>query len=172
MLAGNEAGIRYCLKETWKEAWTLKGVTGQDAKKVKLGQVVLTWADLCQAKIWMDAAYERQRRYLAMDHGAVAPETKKQDKGIEHITVTWQDKSDQSVSVAFFDTLLPTGADLAVVESSGQLPPFTAKNVRTMVGKHVSIILIGPDTGSWVSWMMSHVEEITNWHVRTFPFFT
>ena len=41
-----------------------------------------------------------------------------------------------------------------------------------MVSKHASIILIGPDTGSWVSWMMSQVEEITNWHVHTFPFFT
>ena len=41
-----------------------------------------------------------------------------------------------------------------------------------MVGKQVSIILIGPDTGSWVSWMMSHVDEITIWHVHTFPFFS
>ena len=41
-----------------------------------------------------------------------------------------------------------------------------------MVGKHVSIILIGPDTGSWVSWMMSNVAEITPWHVHTFPLFT
>ena len=117
MLAENEAGIRYCLKETRKEAWTLKGVTGQKAKKVKLGQVVLTWADLSQAKIWTDPAYQRQRRYLAMDHGAVPQERKMQDKGIERITVTWQDKSDRSVSVASFDTLLPIGADLVVVES-------------------------------------------------------
>ena len=107
-----------------------------------------------------------------MDHGANAQERKMQDKGIERITVTWEDKSDRSVSVASFDTLLPTGADPVVVESSGQLPLFTAEYVRTTVGKHASIILIGPDTGSWVSWMMSHVEEITNWHVHTFPFFT
>ena len=95
-----------------------------------------------------------------------------QDRGIEGITVTWEDKSGRSVSVASFDTLLPAGADLVVVESSGQLPPFTAGNVRTMVGKHASIILIGPDTGSSVSWMMSNVEDITNWHMHTLAFFT
>ena len=172
MLAENEGGIRCCLKEIRKEDWTLKGVTGQYARKVKLRQVVLTWADLSEAKIWMDPAYQRQRRYLAMDHGAVAQERKMQDKGIKRITGIWQDKSDRSVSVATFDTLLPTGADLVVVESSGQLPPFTAENVRTMVGKHASVILTGPDTGSWVLWMMSLAEEITNWHVHTFPFST
>ena len=68
MLAENEAGIRYFLKETRKEAWTLKGVTEQKAKKVKLGQVVPTWADLSQAKVGTDPAYQCQRRYLAMDH--------------------------------------------------------------------------------------------------------
>ena len=148
MLAEKDAGMRYCLKETRKEAWTLKGVTGQKAKKVKLGQVVLTLAALSQAKIWTDPAYQRRMRYLAMNHGAVAQERKMQDKGIERITVTWEDKSDRSVSVASFNTLLPYGADLVVVESSGQLPPFTAENVRTMVGKHASINPIGPDTGS------------------------
>ena len=55
-----------------------------------------------------------------MDHGAVAQERKMQDKGIERITVTWQDKSDWGVSVAPLDTLLPTGTDLVVVESSLQ----------------------------------------------------
>ena len=49
---------------------------------------------------------------------------------------------------------------------------FHAENVRPMVSKQASMILIGPDTGLWVSWMMSHVVEITNWHVHTFPFFT
>ena len=41
-----------------------------------------------------------------------------------------------------------------------------------MVGKHASISLIGPDTGPWVSWMMSNVVEITPWQVHTFPLFT
>ena len=67
--------------------------------------------------------------------------------------------------------LLPIGADLVVVDSSGPQPPFTAENVRTMVGKHALIILIRPDTGSWVSWIMSNVVEIIPWHVHTFPFF-
>ena len=172
MLAEKEAGICFCLKKIRKEAWTLKGVTGQKANKVKLGQVVLTWAHLSQAKIWTDPAYQRQRRYPAMDHGAVAQERKMREKGIERMTVTSEDKSDSSVSVASFDTLLPTGADIVVVESSGQLPPFTAENVRTMVGKHASISLIGTDTGSWVIWMMSNVAEITPWHVHTFSLFT
>ena len=107
-----------------------------------------------------------------MDHGAVAQERKLLDKKIQRITVTWEHKSDRSASVASLDTLLPTSADLVVVESSEQMPPITAENVRTMTGKHPSIILMGPDTGSWVSWMISNVEEITNWHMHAFSFFT
>ena len=84
---------------------------------MKLYQVLLTWVDLSQAMIWTDPAYQRQRWYLAMDHGAVAQERKMQDKGIERITVTSEDKLDHGVSVASFDTLLPIDADLVVVES-------------------------------------------------------
>ena len=107
-----------------------------------------------------------------MDHGAVAQERKMQDKGLQRITVTSEPKSDQRVSVASFDTLLPTGVDLVVVVTSGQLPPFTAENDRTMVGKHASVILIGRETGSCVLWMMSNAAEITPWHVHEFPLFT
>ena len=78
---------------------------------------------------------------------------------MKHITVTSEDKSERSVSVASFDALLPTGADVVLLESSGPLPPFTAENVRTMVGKHATIMLIGPDTRSWPSWMISNVVE-------------
>ena len=158
-----------CLQKTKPEfgdVWTLKGATGQKAKKVKLGQAVLTWADLSQAKIWTDPAYQRHQRYLAIDHVAVAQERKMQANGIEHIRVISEDKLEHTVSVASFDALLPTGSDLVLVESSGPPPLFTAENVRTMVG------LIGPETGWWVWWMMAKIVEMTPWHVHTFPCFT
>ena len=66
MLAENKAGIRYCLKEARKEAWTLKEATGQKGKNVKVSKVLSTWADLSEAKIWRDPAYQRQPWYLAM----------------------------------------------------------------------------------------------------------